>query len=166
MTNLTVTDLKTAPDLFDAADLFVSILDSDLKGFKPLGARDKHFVARFEDTEHPSEKEWMQMNREVRSILAWVKASGATLETRIVVHCHYGVSRSSALAWLILVMLGMDQREAFTALFKARPSIHPNLEVLAIGAKYLGLDADFMAFAREVDAEIETNRRNFLGYSS
>jgi predicted protein tyrosine phosphatase len=160
---LTVTDMYDAPKHFDEFDLFISILDPSNKTFKLKGPREKHFISRFDDTEHPKDNEWMQMNREVKAILGWVKLK-ATPESKILVHCHAGVSRSSAVGWLILVMQGMDPLVAFQTIFKARPQIWPNKIVMAIGAKFLDLDPSFMRLVSKVDSEIASSKKEYLGY--
>ncbi len=159
-----VTGKEEAPSLFDEMDLFISILDPSFKKFSLKGPREKHFIAKFEDTEHPSELERMKMIREVRSILSWVQQKKPTSDTKILVHCHYGVSRSSAIAWLILAMLGEDPLLAFQKLWKARPQIWPNIVVLEIGSHFLQLDPSFMKLAIRVDEEIKEKRGNFMGY--
>ena len=75
---ISVMGIRDIPKHFDSADFVISILDptgSEARDFKLRGDRSKHFIARFEDTEHPSDKEWFQMNREVRNILTWAKDS-------------------------------------------------------------------------------------------
>jgi predicted protein tyrosine phosphatase len=167
---VTVTSIYGVHSLFNEANIVVSILnpnkDHEVRDFLkkvPQAPREKHFKAFFEDTEHPSELEWMKMSREVKSILYWVKRN-ATLDSDIVVHCHAGVSRSPAVAWLILVMFGMDAREAFDQLFKANRNIWPNTQVLAIGAEFLKLDPSFMQLVQQVETEIAMQKREYLGY--
>jgi len=162
-----VTDMYDAPKHFDDFDLFISILDpdgSEKEKFTFRGPRDKHFVAYFWDTEHPKEKEWMQMRREVVNILSWIRNKNVHDETKILVHCHAGVSRSSAIAWLIKVMHDEDPKTAFQDLFKARPQIWPNKMVLGFGADYLKLPSSFMKLVCDIDAEIATNHKEYLGY--
>lgn len=149
-----VTDRFEAPDHYAGADLFISILDPGFREFKLKGPRDKHCILRFADTQHPDDLERAKMDKEVRRGLSWVRARGATLDTRIVVHCHAGVSRSPALAWLMLVMLGREPQEAIAALRAARPGIWPNLAVLSLGADYLGLGESFKLLARATDTRI------------
>jgi predicted protein tyrosine phosphatase len=161
---VTVTDKEKALDHFDESDLFISILDPGFKKFPLKGSKEKHFIARFEDTEHPSELEWMKMNREVRSILSWVQHKKPSVDTKILVHCHAGVSRSSAIAWLILIMQGREPLEAFQSLFKSRSQIWPNLVVLGIGSKFLNLDPGFMKLAIQIDEEIREGRGQLFGY--
>ena len=153
---------------FEDADVMVSILNPNgsdgARNFKSLGPRDKHFIARFEDTEHPSEKEWFQMNREVVSILNWVRKNAGSLDSNIVVHCHAGISRSPAIAWLIMVMFGMEAKEAFQTLWAANSNIWPNTQVLAMGAHFLKLPKDFMELVHQCETEIAQRKREYLGY--
>jgi predicted protein tyrosine phosphatase len=163
-----VTTIWGAKSHFDDANIMISILNPDgsdgARDFKPMGPKDKHYIARFEDTEHPSDKEWFQMQREVNGILAWVQKSACTLDDNIVVHCHAGISRSPATAWLIMVMLGMDAKEAFQTLWKANCNIWPNTQVLAIGARFLKLPKEFMDLVQQCETEIAQRKREPLGY--
>ena len=153
-----VTDRFDIPDHYADADLLISILDPGFREFKFRGPRDKHCILRFADTTQPDNDERAKMDTEIRRALAWVRRSGATLDTRIVVHCHAGVSRSPALAWLILVMLGQEPEAAIADLRAARPKVWPNLAVLSLGAAYLGLDESFMLLARVTNTRILLER--------
>lgn len=161
--DIKVTDMFEAKAIADQFDLVISVFDPPVAPTFNLG-RDRHFIAKFWDTEHPNEKELIQMDIEVRSILGWIRTKDIKDNTRILVHCHAGVSRSSAIAWLILVQNGMDQIQAFQQLFKARPTIWPNKTVMAIGSQFLKLGPEFMKKVQEIDAEIASNRNEFLGY--
>lgn len=124
----------------------------------------KQITVNFDDTEHPDDAEFMQMRSSVINILNAVDTSKLTQHSNIVVHCHAGVSRSSAMAWLILIKLGMDFKDAFSLLIKQHPNIWPNKVVLGIGASILKLPKEFNDFVSQVDAEIAQNRTEFLGY--
>jgi len=55
---------------------------------------------------------------DVRSMIEW-----AVQRDRILVHCHAGISRSTAAAWGICIAKGLDPEEAIAALDAARPLI-------------------------------------------
>ena len=156
-----VCGLQNVTNHIQNADVVVSILDP--KKQIPF-SHPKHLVVSFEDIENPTDDEWMLMNAGVRRVLSFIDATSATLDSNIVVHCHAGVSRSSAMAWLILIKLGMDYKDAFTLLIKQNPQIWPNTVVLSIGAGILKLPKEFNAFVSQVNAEISLNQTEFLGY--
>jgi predicted protein tyrosine phosphatase len=165
-----VTDMFEAKEIASHFDLVVSIFDDRMKPLFDLG-RDKHFIAKFNDTEHPSEDEFLQMQREIHTILDWIQTkykmacqSGNREDVSLLIHCHAGISRSSAMAWLILVMTGEDPLAAFQNLFKQRPRIWPNKTVLAIGSQRLNLDPSFMQLVAQCDTEIAMSKREYLGY--
>ena len=161
---VTVCSKEVAPKLAENHDFVVSCLDPNMRKKWTHNFGPNHLTTFFEDTEHPSEKEWMQMNREVRTILGWARTKKLTLEDRILVHCHAGVSRSSAVAWLLLVMLGMDQKEAFQNLLVRFPNIWPNKEVMSIGDTFLEKKGELYKFACSVDVELSERHRGYLGY--
>ena len=147
----------------DDAHFVASITDHQNKC--PFTDKDTHVVRTvFYDTEHPDDVEFMRMRSGVVSILNAVDQRKITLHSNIVVHCHAGVSRSSAMAWLILIKLGMDYKEAFTLLYKQHPNIWPNKVILGIGGAILKLPPEFNEFVSQVDAEIASNRNEYLGY--
>lgn len=53
-----------------------------------------HLEVFFEDTEHPNSAEYFEMVKGVVSIIDFVRKQKFTNETKILVHCHEGVSRS------------------------------------------------------------------------
>lgn len=147
-------------------DYVISILDVGgsmaFKDFPNFGAN--HKLVRFEDTEHPSEEELLQMTQGVSSILQWADIKRLDKDSNILVHCYAGVSRSSAIAWLLLVKFGMSYREAFQNLYTARPRIDPNLAVMSIGDTILGQHGALLKEASIIAAEIHERKQSYLGY--
>jgi predicted protein tyrosine phosphatase len=158
-----ITDMYEAREIANDYDFVISVFDPNKRAIFRLD-HNKHFVAKFWDTEHPNEMEWSEMSSEVRSILSWVKNQDIKDETKVLVHCHAGVSRSSALAWLILIQSGVEWTQAFQSLFKNRSQIWPNKVVMSLGAEFLNLDPAFMKLVSGIDAEIAINHREYLGY--
>ena len=159
---ITICDKEEAPRLAPDFDFVISILD---KGFKwPHNFGDHHLIVRFDDTETPNEKEHQDQFFGVNRILSWVKSKEVTPESKLLVHCHAGISRSAAVSWLILVDQGMDPKLAFQSLFKARPFIWPNNNVMLIGDQILRKNGELIKLAMAVDAEISENRRHLFGY--
>lgn len=78
-------------------------------------------------------------------------------------HCHAGVSRSSAIAWLIRIQHKQDIKQAFQEIFIKCPDIWPNTIVMDIGAGFLH-NPNISKIAHEINAEISNRRTEFLGY--
>ena len=151
-------------NIVDTTDLVVSILDSK-KDAPNIPLEVPCIQVIFPDTEHPNDLEYMKMYHGVKRILDFIKSRpDITLSSDIIVHCHAGVSRSSAVAWLILIALGMDYKNAFTMLYKQHPNIWPNTTVLSLGSGFLKLPPEFDAFVTQVNTEISQNRSGYLGY--
>lgn len=159
--SIRVCGLHDVKEHLDWADFIVSINDPGKKS--PI-KNHKHVPVHFEDTEQPGETEFYQMRGCVQRVLDKVSAAGISLDSNILVHCRAGVSRSSAVAWLILIKLGMDYRDAFTLLYQQHPGIWPNCTVLGIGAVLMRQPIGFTEFYMQVDAEIASKRNKYLGY--
>jgi predicted protein tyrosine phosphatase len=61
-------------------------------------------------------------------------------DARLVVHCHAGVSRSPAAAWIVLVARGASPEAALAEIRRIRPEARPNARLLRLGAEILGVD--------------------------
>jgi len=159
---ITLCNKEEAPRLAPDFDFVISILDKNFRW--PHNFGDNHLVVRFEDTENPTEREHNDQFFGVNQILNWLKNKRVTSDHKLLVHCHAGISRSSAISWLILTTQGVEPKEAFQTLFKARPLIWPNMNIMMIGDQLLGKEGELIKLAREVDEEISDNRRTIFGY--
>ena len=74
----------------------------------------------------------------VARILAY--AAGFGSGDRVLVHCVAGISRSTAVAILVLVSHGMTPAAAFALVQRLRPAMSPNMLILEHGDRLLGLD--------------------------
>jgi predicted protein tyrosine phosphatase len=92
--------------------------------------------------------------RDVQQLLAF----GATLnrepaiDAHLLVHCHAGVSRSSA-SMAVLVAQAMPDRSGdviFAEILRIRPQIWPNLRIVEMGDRALGRNGDLMAAAHRI----------------
>lgn len=144
----------------DSFDLVISIFDPKFKNTDLFCNPLKRIVVHFEDTEHPDENEFLWMNRGVSDILSKTKN---IKNPNILVHCHAGVSRSSAIAWLIRIQHGQGVKEAFQEIFAKCPNIWPNTTIMDIGSGILK-NPDISKIAHTIEAEISEKRQNFLGY--
>ncbi len=67
-------------------------------------------------------------------------ASRFQRDDRILVHCVAGVSRSTAVAILVLIRHGMAPERAFSHISKIRPAMSPNMLILEHGEALLRLN--------------------------
>jgi predicted protein tyrosine phosphatase len=73
-------------------------------------------------------------------------------DAHLLVHCHAGISRSTASMALILVQAlpGLPGREIMQQVLSIRPKAWPNLRIIEIGDALLGRDGEIIAAAAEV----------------
>ena len=95
-------------------------------------------------------------------------------EVLLLIHCHAGVSRSTAVALIAHVLHSGDPRRSATALREASPYAWPNRRIVALADSILGLDGELIA-AREGmgpavwetdpdDEEVAAAARHLHGY--
>lgn len=79
-------------------------------------------------------------------------SAGPADAARLLVHCHMGVSRSTASTALILAQALPDRPggEVFREILRVRPQAWPNLRMVEIGDAMLGRDGRLVAAAHEV----------------
>jgi predicted protein tyrosine phosphatase len=151
-----ITSLQNAPKHYDWADFVVSTLE-----FRRLiqgAGKHRHLILSFEDTELEHEQDAPQMWH-VERAFRWLEERGATSDSKLLFHCHAGVSRSSAMAWSSLVSLGVPIDDAFQMIVQgADARIWPNLLIIRHADAILGKNGDFVKFAEEMDAKIRSER--------
>ncbi|MEI6558679.1 MAG: dual specificity protein phosphatase [Rhodospirillaceae bacterium] len=67
-------------------------------------------------------------------------AAGFEPADRVLVHCTAGISRSTAVAILLLVRHGMAPGAAFAHVARLRPAMSPNMLIVEHGERLLGLN--------------------------
>jgi len=88
----------------------------------------------------------------VRQLLAF----GARLDrepgAHLLVHCHAGVSRSSASMALLIAQAVPEQggEAIFAEIMRIRPQIWPNLRIVELGDQALGRNGDLVAAAHRL----------------
>jgi predicted protein tyrosine phosphatase len=95
---------------------------------------------------------WVVPERwDVDLLLAFGRDAAAAGGRRLLVHCHAGVSRSTAAAILLLAQRHEDRpaNEAVAEVARLRPRAWPNLRLLELGDAALGRGGEIVAAARE-----------------
>jgi predicted protein tyrosine phosphatase len=88
----------------------------------------------------------------VEELLAFGRGLPIEADAHLLVHCHAGVSRSSASMALLLAqaMPDVPAAEVFGEVLRIRPGIWPNLRLVELGDAALGRDGAMVAAAASV----------------
>lgn len=103
---------------------------------------------RFYDVIEPDTERGIAPSRaDVEQLLAFGRELDATPDGHLLIHCHAGVSRSTAAASLILAQAHPEQpaAEIFGEITRIRPRAWPNLRILEFGDALLGRDGELVA---------------------
>lgn len=140
----------------------LSILDPGWPEPDPLSTfgLDRRLKLRFHDVieAHPG---WIAPERwDVELLLAFARDLASSRQTHLLIHCHAGVSRSTAAATLVLAQTCPDRpaEEALEAVVRRRPKAWPNLRMLEFGDEILGrggeiVDAAAAHYRRALERE-------------
>jgi len=134
----------------------VSILDPEWPEPAAFARFDPHrrIDLRFHDVIDPMPGWVMPHQRDIERLLEFGRELGAApaaAETHLLVHCHAGVSRSTAAAVLIMAQECPDRpvAAALAAVLAIRPRAWPNLRLLELGDALLGRNGEIIAAARD-----------------
>jgi predicted protein tyrosine phosphatase len=105
----------------------ISLLDAHRQINLDLDIQFRHLLEHFDDTESEFSPHGPK-RQQIERILEFSRS--ITPHDRMIVHCHAGLSRSTATALAIFVQHGMDEFSALRSLLKLRPAATPNLLVL------------------------------------
>jgi len=89
---------------------------------------------------------------DVERVLDFGRVLGETANSHLLIHCHAGVSRSTASAALILAQAEPTRpaKDIFAAIVGMRPRAWPNLRILEFGDAILGRNGEIVAAASTV----------------
>lgn len=133
----------------------LSILDPEHPGLKVFGAYGEHarLELRFHDIIEPRDGLVPPQREHVEAILGLGRDLLAEPEAcrHLLVHCHMGISRSTA-AMLILLAQARPERpaaDAVAAITSIRKEAWPNLRMIEFADALLGRGGDLVAAVRE-----------------
>ncbi|HZU90944.1 MAG TPA: protein-tyrosine-phosphatase, partial [Stellaceae bacterium] len=133
----------------------LSILDPDWPEPEAFRAYAPHrrLELRFHDIIDPAPGWVLPQQEDVERLLAFgreLAEEAAATGAHLLIHCHAGLSRSTAAAALLLVQACPDRpaAEAFAAVAALRPRAWPNLRLIELGDALLGRDGEIVAAAR------------------
>jgi predicted protein tyrosine phosphatase len=132
----------------------LSILDPEwpdppaFAGFAPH----RRLSLRFNDIIEPTRGKLLPSQRDVERLLEFGRELSVAAQSRLLVHCHAGVSRSTAATALILAQAHPERpaRAALDEVARIRPRAWPNLRLLEFGDALLGRDGEIVAAAAAI----------------
>jgi predicted protein tyrosine phosphatase len=136
----------------------LSILDPDRADLEHFGAYGEHarLEIRFDDIIEEVMGQQAPQATHVEQILEFGRSFLAESEgdLHLLVHCHMGVSRSTAAMTLLLAQAQpeLPAREVLHQVLTIRDKAWPNLRVLALGEEMLGRPGEFTGAVAEIYA--------------
>ena len=138
----------------------LSILDPDWpdpEGFKAW-ARHHRLLLRFHDIIDPIEGQMLPEKEHVAEILRFADAlesdAGEREDGHLLIHCHMGISRSTAAMTMLLAQAYPDESEdeIVARLTAIRPQAWPNLRMIGFADEILGRDGRLSAAVSRLHA--------------
>ena len=130
----------------------LSILDPAWPEPEAFGAFDPHhrLELRFHDVIDPAPGRILPQPHDVERLLGFGRDLVGEPHHHLLVHCHAGISRSTAAMVLILAQARPDRPsdEAMAKVARIRPQAWPNLRLLELGDALLGRRGEIVAAAR------------------
>jgi predicted protein tyrosine phosphatase len=132
----------------------LSILDPGWPAPPVFAEFDPHhrLELRFHDIIEELAKALPPQRLDVERLLGFGRELGEAPDAHLLVHCHAGISRSTAATALILAQARPKRpaAEALAAVVRLRPRAWPNLRMLEFGDDLLGRGGEIVAAARAV----------------
>ena len=120
----------------------------------------RRLALRFNDITDPAPDRLLPSRGDVERLLAFGRELDELAESHLLVHCHAGVSRSTAATALILAQAYPDRPApaVLDAVVQIRPRAWPNLRMLEFGDALLGRNGEIVAavsavYRRALDRE-------------
>ena len=125
--------------------------DPDPAAFEAFSPH-RRLSLRFHDIIDPVPQRLPPSRGDVELLLAFGREAAAAPAPHLLVHCHAGVSRSTASAALILAQAHPERpaRDAFDAVARLRPRAWPNLRMVEFGDALLQRNGEIVAAVARV----------------
>lgn len=138
----------------------LSILDPAWPEPEAFGAYDAHHrtTLRFHDIIEPVEGQILPERRDVEAILRFgedLAAERAQRKTHLLIHCHAGISRSTAAMTMLLGQAhpDLDAQAVVAKVHDLREKAWPNARLIAFADEALGYDGSLTEAVRRLHAE-------------
>jgi predicted protein tyrosine phosphatase len=144
----------------------LSVLDPDFPEPTSLGLlTPAHRLSlRFHDAIDPKPGEVLVERDHVRQVLDFGRDLPTEPGGHLLVHCHAGISRSTAFTILMLAQALPDQSAAAIVadIARIRPRAWPNLRIAELGDELLGREGTLVAAVRARHAEVARREPRFV----
>lgn len=152
MFELRITDLNSAPAIaLGWATKTISLVDTS--GIANPSFGPGHQVFKMDDLESEREechRPGHQHAPRMKDILNILQCTeNFTDEDKVLVHCHAGIARSTAVAMLILIQHGATIEEALDTVLDVRPFAWPNKLIIRLGDTALSLNGTLIGMMAE-----------------
>lgn len=137
MFKLTVTGISEAALYAPSHTKIIGIIDPNTK---PIETDKPYHVEYFHDIEIFLNGYQRANIKNVEQILNFSKTF--TDDDNVLIHCHAGISRSTAIAILVLVQHGMSIEDAFDHVYEIRDCMSPNSLLIEFGDCLLDCDGE------------------------
>ena len=155
MFELKISNLKEARHLsVQWATHMISLLDPDIKDYDfiklPIISAERNLRRYYFDDITPNSF-WCEYYpnakfvtaEQIQDLLEFTTVLNST--DRLLVHCHAGISRSTAVALGVLCQHGFTPNEALKLVLSIRPQALPNQHILTLFDEILGLEGELVA---------------------
>lgn len=132
MASFTVSDLSTAINTHRDYDIVVSLLDVGVDAEECFGQIDplRHLVLLFDDTSGDSPYGPKMEHIDIISTFVGLRVKH---DSKVLIHCHMGVSRSPAVAIGLRMMFQRESADyAILRVFSQRPEMWPNPRIIKL----------------------------------
>jgi len=168
---VTVCGIEELPGHCDVGVSHVlSIIDPDHPGLDAFGRYGEHerLELRFHDIIDPTEGMLLPQREHVEAVLDLGRDLMAEPEAcrHLLVHCHMGISRSTAALTMLLAQARPDRpaADAVAAVAAIRDKAWPNLRMIELADALLGRDGELVAAVRERHRHVGLRRPEVVQY--
>ena len=152
MFEIKICGLKDAPTLaLGWATKTVSLVDTS--GISKPFFGEGHQVFQFDDLDsekdecHRPGMQHAPTIKDIRNVLFFTEAFSE--DDKVLIHCHGGICRSTAVAMLVLIQHGSSIEDAIATVLEARRVAWPNKLVIRLGDVLLEQDGALIGFMTE-----------------
>lgn len=134
---------------FGWADRVISLIDQDAITRPDFSTAIPHHIEVFDDCISKEEEDRgaiLPSTEHIERILEFTKSIQD--REKVLIHCHGGVSRSTAVAILVLIQHGRSPASALSEVLQIRACAWPNELIIAIGDTLLNCDGMLIKFIK------------------
>lgn len=127
----------------------------------PIQTNKLYHVERFHDISMDYKKYTAPKIENIQNILNFSK--DFTNDDNVLIHCHAGISRSTAIAVLVCIQHGMSIEESFDHVYSIRDCMSPNILIIKYGDEILGLNGQLIDYLSIWQFDKDVRYNDFAG---